>query len=117
MGREIRVNLATLKGGDFIEYAQRGFDELIANCKDESTEWDKKRTIKVVFNLVPLDEERKFGNLEIFLEKKLAPERPMYVNLKFVTEASAGKVTTAAYEVAEQGEFDLKQKKISSEDE
>ena len=90
------IQLQQVAGGALQENAQKAIEEVIRNMQDPNTPWKNKRKVIIEMRFTQ-NEERNDSHCELFVDKKLAPVRPIETKFSIGTDLENGTVYAEEY--------------------
>lgn len=100
------VKLQEIANGALQENAQKAIEEVVKNMQDPNTPWKNKREVQIKLKFTQ-NEDRDDCVCNIFVEKKLAPVKPLETKFALAKDLTTGEVFANEYGRGLKGQMKL----------
>ncbi len=100
------VSLGDIAGGALQEIAQEAITEVVANMQDPNTPWKPKRMVTIKLGFTQ-NEERNDATVQISVEKKTAPVKPVETKFSIGRDLRNGHIYMEEYGPQIKGQMTL----------
>lgn len=100
------ISLSEVAGGALQEIAQEAIAEIVANMQDPNTSYRTKRMVTIRLGFTQ-NEERNDATMQISVEKKTAPVKPVETKFAIGTDLRDGRIYMEEYGPQIKGQMSL----------
>lgn len=100
------ICLEEIAGGALQEIAQKAIAEVVANMQDPNTPWKAKRVVTIKLGFTQ-NEERNDATVQISVEKKTAPVKPVETKFSIGKDLRNGQIYMEEYGPQIRGQMSL----------